>query len=317
MARALKENCKGILFEEKPDDVELTLWAETGFFQHMPLVFICAVGIAVRTVAPLIENKLLDSPVIVIDELGKHVIPILSGHYGGGNTLAKELAQAISATAVITTATDLYHGFAIDIFAKKNGLHISDKDGIKAVSSRVLQKKTIGISLEVPYVIEGEVPSDVTILQKDAAADVYVSDEVKEAFTLCPKRLVLGMGCKKEKDFTELLDFVTGVFGADELRENLYAIATVDRKEEEVGLLKLAQYFGAGFFTYTSEKLRSVKGDFPASAFVEETVGVSNVCERAAVLGAGLKERKLRLEKTTGDGMTLAAAERKELVLRF
>ena len=94
-------------------------------------MFICATGIVVRTIAPFVANKLTDSPVIVIDELGKNVIPLLSGHYGGANDIADILAKALGANLIITTATDINNLFAIDVFARDNGLKISNKDGIK------------------------------------------------------------------------------------------------------------------------------------------------------------------------------------------
>ena len=187
------------------------------------------------------------------------------------------------------------------------------------VASKTLKQEGIQITSSFPYSVEGKLPKNVEISHDSASTpiDVYLSDEAQEGFTLIPKRLVLGMGCKKNKSFEELLEFVKSEFSLEELRQNLYGIATIDVKENEVGLMKLAQFLGAKFMTYTGEELRSVEGGFPESPFVEETVGVSNVCERAAVLGAGLKERNLVLEKKTGNGMTLAAAKRSEIHLSF
>ena len=319
LAKRLKDNCPNVFFEEKPDVLELSLWVKQCFYERIPLVFICATGIAVRIIAPFVENKLSDSPVIVMDELGENVIPILSGHFGGANEIAKDLADALSANAIITTATDLHQAFSVDVFARKNGLRILDKDGIKVVASKTLKQEGIQITSSFPYSVEGNLPKNVEISHDSASVptDVYLSDEAQEGFTLIPKRLVLGMGCKKNKSFEELLEFIKSEFSLEELRQNLYGIATIDVKENEVGLMKLAQFLGAKFMTYTGEELRSVEGGFPESPFVEETVGVSNVCERAAVLGAGLKERNLVLEKKTGNGMTLAAAKRSEIHLSF
>lgn len=94
-----------------------------------------------RAIASSVNNKLKDSPVIVIDELGKFVIPILSGHMGGANELAVLLAELMNATPVITTATDINNKFAVDVFAKKCRLAIVNKDGIAKVSSKVLAGK--------------------------------------------------------------------------------------------------------------------------------------------------------------------------------
>ena len=312
----LKVGCKDLIIEEKPKDMDLSIWTKEAFEGHIPLVFICATGIAVRTIAPYVTNKLSDSPVIVIDELGKNVIPILSGHYGGANDIANTLAKALNAGLIITTATDVNNVFAIDVFARENGFKIINKDGIKDISKKVLNGGKISIKTKIDNNIVGQIPKEVEIVEK-GKADVTISDETSAGFTLIPKRLVLGMGCKKGKSFKELLTFVTCEYSIEYLRENLYAIATIDVKENEIGLIKLAQFFGAKFLTYTSKELQQVKGDFPASEFVKDTVGVSNVCERAAVLGAGLSTRNLVLEKTADNGMTLAAATRKTIDLKF
>lgn len=312
----LKAECKDLIIEEKPEDIDLSVWTKEAFECHTPLIFICATGIAVRTIAPFVTNKLSDSPVIVIDELGKNVIPILSGHYGGANDIANTLAKALNAGLIITTATDINNVFAIDVFARNNGFKIINKDGIKDISKKILNGGRISIKSKIDSTIVGQVPKEVEIIER-GKADVTISDEASASFTLIPKRLVLGMGCKKGKSFKELLTFVTCEYSIEYLREHLYGIATIDVKENEIGLIKLAQFFGAKFLTYTSEELEVVAGDYTDSEFVKDTVGVSNVCERAAVLGAGLASRDLVLEKTADNGMTLAAATRKTIELEF
>lgn len=96
----------------------LSAWAGEQMAARHALIFIGACGIAVRAIAPWIMDKLHDSPVLVADEMGKYVIPLLSGHVGGANELAVRLAGALGAIPVITTATDLHDSFAVDIFAK-------------------------------------------------------------------------------------------------------------------------------------------------------------------------------------------------------
>ena len=105
-------------------DQSIYEWSEERFKDKTPIVFVSAMGIAVRAIAPSVKNKLEDIPVIVIDEKGEYVIPVLSGHVGGANEIAKNIADAINAKAVITTATDINNAFAIDMFAKKNNLWI-------------------------------------------------------------------------------------------------------------------------------------------------------------------------------------------------
>ena len=120
-------------------DEGLSDWAKARFEEGNVLIFIGSTGIAVRAIANIVDNKLTDSPVIVIDEKGQYVISLLSGHMGGANSLCKKLAEAINAVPVITTATDIRDVWAVDVFAKKNKLNIINKNGIKRVTSKLLE----------------------------------------------------------------------------------------------------------------------------------------------------------------------------------
>ena len=277
--------------ETKPADMSLSDWTKDCFDMHLPIIFIGSTGIAVRTIAPFINSKLKDSPVIVIDELGQNVIPILSGHFGGANELSRIIGKVLSANPIITTATDINNVFAVDVFAKKNGLFITDKSLIKKVSGKALKGESIEINqTEDEIIIEG--------------------------LRLIPKRLILGIGCKKGKSFEELKAFVNSFYTDEELEENLYAIASIDVKSEEVGLVKLAEYYGVFFVTFSSEELERVSGDFEESSFVKEQVGVGNVCERSALLLAG-EDGVLVKNKVAKEGMTLAAANRTKINLAW
>ncbi|MBR5637767.1 MAG: cobalamin biosynthesis protein [Pseudobutyrivibrio sp.] len=275
--------------EAKPQEVTLSDWTKDCFDMHLPVVFIGSTGIAVRAIAPFITSKLKDSPVIVIDELGQNVIPILSGHYGGANELARLLATVLGANPIITTATDINNVFAVDVFAKKNGLLITDKTLIKKVSAKALKGEELDIN--------------------------QTDDEIIiEGLKLIPKRLILGIGCKKGKTFEELKAFVNSFYGDDELEKSLYAIASIDVKSEEVGLVKLAEFYGVPFVTFSSEELEKVQGEFDESSFVKDKVGTGNVCERSAILLAGDDGSIIR-KKVAKDGVTLAAAMRNSVYL--
>ena len=317
----LKEACGAIIFEAKDKELLLDSWTKESFEQHLPIIFIGATGIAVRTIAPFISSKLKDSPVVVVDELGQNVIPILSGHFGGANELATSIALALGAKAIITTATDINNIFAIDVFARKNGLRIVNKNGIKGISSRLLNGDDITILGKLDCSLVGEIPKQLLFKaynndESNAAKyDVIIADDIQEGFGLVPKRLVIGMGCKKGKSFEELKGFLLENYTEDYLYDNLYAIASIDVKSDELGLIKLAEFFGARFITFSAKELESINGDFSASDFVKDTVGVSNVCERAAVKAADLGDRILEREKIAKDGMTMAAALRQKIEL--
>ena len=103
------------------------------------MIFVSSVGLAVREVAPHLKSKATDPAVLVLDELGQYVIPVLSGHIGGANELAKALAASLGAQAVITTATDINGRFSVDAWAVQNGCAIASLPLAKAVSAAVLE----------------------------------------------------------------------------------------------------------------------------------------------------------------------------------
>lgn len=278
------------VFEVLTDEVSPQDFVKESFRLHIPLLFISSAGIAVRLIAPYVKDKLYDPPVIVIDEAGRFVIPLLSGHYGGGYDIAEGLAKSLQATLVDTSASDVRKTFAVDVFAKRNGYFISDNDHelIKKVNAAALN---------------GESPE---ILK--------CSDGILEVngLKLYPKKLCLGMGCKKGKSFSELKAYINQFYDDETLHRELYAIATVDRKADEVGLLTLAAFYGAYFFVFTKEELSAVTYyGLSSSDFVKETVGVDNVCERAALLLSGGSEPIL--PKQAENGITLAAAKRSDI----
>ena len=129
-------------FENGPKLSEATAkW----FHQADALIFIAATGIAVRCIAPFVQDKFRDPAVLVMDENGKFVISLMSGHAGGANRLCGLLAETVGAQPVITTATDGRGLFAVDVFSAENGLQISDRTIAKQISARVLAGETLGI----------------------------------------------------------------------------------------------------------------------------------------------------------------------------
>lgn len=125
----------------------VSVWAGEQMAAHHALVFVGACGIAVRAIAPWITDKLHDSPVLVMDEQGQYVIPLLSGHVGGANELAVRLAEELGAVPVITTATDLHGSFAVDLFAKRNDLWIHNRRGLPGCRQKYWQAR----KLPCPY----------------------------------------------------------------------------------------------------------------------------------------------------------------------
>ena len=325
LAKKLFDHWQEMLPQYKAKNVALEEWTKDCFDRHLPILFIGACGIAVRVIAPFVKDKLTDGAVMVADERGRFVIPLLSGHAGGANALSVAMAERLQATPVLTTATDVEGLFSVDVFARENGLRIINREGIRAVSGKLLRGERVSISWEegveadaLEKMPEGlirlpfEEPGvDVRIITREKRKHL---DGKEQALLLVAKEWVLGIGCKKGKTAAELRSFLEENL-SKEWAENTCAIASIDLKAKEEGLWELAQYEHLPFFTFPAETLQTVKGDFAESAFVLETTGVGNVCERAALCAAGADGELIR-EKVAGQGMTLAVAKRK-VKLRF
>lgn len=288
-------------------------WTKEQMEERNALLFIGACGIAVRAVAPYLEDKLHDGPVLVMDERGTYVIPILSGHVGGANELARYLSEKTGAVPVITTATDINDKFAVDLFAKENDLSIVNKEGIAEVSAKVLAGEEITVSAEPGY--DSGLPEGVRVEAYPPMrhVDILITSEENvhdAAILLRPKEYAIGLGCKKGKRVDEIEEFVVR-----KLKEcgisttQIFALSSISLKSKEQGIIRWCRKERIPFVTYTVEELQAVEGDFTKSSFVQAQVGVDNVCERAALKACG-EGGQLVCEKCAGNGITFALAKR-------
>ena len=298
----------------------LSSWAGEQMAAHHALVFIGACGIAVRAIALWITDKLHDSPVLVMDEQGQYVIPLLSGHVGGANELAARLAGELGAIPVITTATDLHGSFAVDLFAKRNDLWIRNREGIARVSAKVLAGEEITMSVETGHLAADEaIPAGIRLCAypPEEKVDVLIADGMEETLQreavrllLQPKKYILGVGCKKGTDSVKLETFLRKILEEKGIAiEQIAALASIDVKKEERCLLEFSEKYRIPFQTYSAQELQAVPGTFHGSDFVKAQVGVDNVCERAAMKAAGTGGQ-ICLGKQAQDGMTVAVAEK-------
>lgn len=289
-----------------PGASSLAEWTAESFPRREALIFVGAAGIAVRAVAPHLSGKAEDPAVLCLDEEGRFVIPLLSGHLGGANALARRVAELTGGTAVITTATDLSGAFAVDLWAKKQGLHVLQPERIRRVSAAVLRGEEL--RMFCPWPIAGEPPAPLRLCSSAAEADVLVSfrREETEALQLVPRVLTLGIGCRRgisaEALEARFRDFCAG---RGVCPQAIARAASIELKRDEEGLLRFCAAHGWTPDFHTAEQLRAAAGDFTGSGFVEAQTGVDNVCERAAVLCGGTLAEK----KYASGGVTFALAE--------
>ena len=293
----------------------LSTWTEEHFSTNDALIFIGAIGIALRAIAPYIKTKTKDPAVVVVDELGQFSIPILSGHIGGANELALRISEILNAIPVITTATDINKVFAVDTWAKSQGLHILNPECIKLVSSKLLKGESVHIKSD--YAIQGNLPKNVylnDLEDSNAGYDAIIThkdlenERKNDTLLLVPQIITVGIGCRKDISFEAVESSILNILKSENYHIlSINALASIDKKANEKGILEFAKKYDLPFNTYSAEELNSLEGDFTKSEFVKSVVEVDNVCERSAIMESNGKLIR-RKDTCDGAGVTVALA---------
>ena len=291
----------------------LSTWTSMHFAADDALLFVGASGIAVRAIAPHVRDKFTDPAVVSVDEAGRFAVPLLSGHVGGANDLARAVAGITGGQAVVSTATDVNNLFAVDEWAMRNGLTIVERSIAKEVSAALLDGRAVGFRAD--FDLDWDLPQGVT--DGDAEIGFVVSlDEADGPFRhtlhLVPRVVTVGVGCRRGTDAEVLRQAVFDALGEAHVSPlAVSTLASIDVKQDEPAIRALALSEKWNLKFYSAEELAAVPGEFSSSEFVERTVGVGNVCERAACAeGAALI-----MGKQAGDGVTVALACRSPKVV--
>jgi cobalt-precorrin 5A hydrolase len=284
---------------------ELRTWTIEHFESDDALVFIGAAGIAVRAIAPHLKSKTCDPAVLVIDEHGKFVIPVLSGHIGGANRLALSVSKLLQALPVITTATDCNSVFAVDTWACEKGIRIINPEKIKWVSARLLAGEYV--YLKSFFHVDGKLPEGLVLTEDEYDVILTVKTRGrKDALRLVPPILTLGIGCQRGITADALEEAFELILKKGNChQEAVFQAASIDLKANEPGLLEFCRRHNLPVKMFSAAELDQVKGRFSSSEFVKKTTGVDNVCERSAVLAGG---GELFVKKNAGNGITMALA---------
>lgn len=285
-------------------------WTAEAFGRCGALIFVGAAGIAVRLIALHIRHKASDPAVVVVDEAGRFVIPILSGHLGGGNALASRLSALLGAVPVITTATDVNGVFAVDDWARRTGCRVDNPERIKEISAALLRGEEVFWVCDFPR--EGKLPAGLAEAGEGPLGVSVSLDGDKNPFErtlrLIPRIVTVGVGCRRGAAPESLKSLVYALLEDRGVSPRaVEAVTSIDLKREEPAVLKLAEELGVPAFFYSAEALAAVPGVFTASQRVKRLAGVDNVCERSAVLHSG---GEAICPKTLGDGVTASLALR-------
>ena len=297
-------------------------------------VFVISVGAVVRLVAPLLKNKKVDPAVICVDDAARFSICVLSGHVGRGNELTGRVARALGALPVITTASDVIGTLTVDILGRELGWTLDDMDrnvtrGCAAVvnTTQVLFVQETGepsfwpeaqpLPAGVTYAtsLEGVDPAayEILLIASDRDLERAAPAAFANAVVYRPKSLVLGLGCDRGADPAMVargVDLLLREHGLS--AKSVKAIATVDKKVDEVAFLALSKARGWPLVTYTAEQLDGVPGIENPSEMVKQHVGTRGVAEPAALLAAGASSlvvpKRVYTEPGAGRSMTFAVA---------
>lgn len=295
------------------------------FRQYRAHIFVGAAGIAVRAVAPHLEHKSTDPAVIVCDEAGAFAVSLLSGHWGGGNDLARRVAEVTGGQAVITTATDVRRLPALDVLAREAGCVVLDWDKVKHVNAALLRGEPVRVfdPLRVLDLPEGaELLHRVEHLPHDDDALVTTADwravpPAENRLRLAVPALHAGVGCRRGVGAEEIVTALEATFQASGLEIKALAdMASVSAKEDEAGLLEAARRLGVPVRFFSPEELADAPVLTP-SAMAAQLFGVDSisVCEGAALLAAGGDEATLLVPKERHEARVTVAVAVAEAML--
>lgn len=271
---------------------------EKNLLKYDTFLFITASGIAVRTIAPFIKSKDKDPAVLTMDEEGNFIISLLSGHLGGANEAAKILGEITGAVPVISTASDVSGKIAVDTIAMKMNGKLESLESAKKVTSLIVAGKEVDI--KVPENMENENPQGVILISNRKNIEIA---------KIIPQNIVVGIGCKKNKEAEKIIDAVKDSFEKLNLcEESIRVFATVDIKENEVGIIGTAEYFGKELKIISREDIQKIENNFETSQFVKKSIGVGAVSAPCAFI-AGKGRGKFLAEKLKYEGITISIFE--------
>lgn len=288
------------------------------------LVLVMPVGVAVRTVAPLLADKETDPGVIALDELGRFAVSLVGGHRGGANELARDIARLLGARAVVTTASDARDLPALDLLGRDEGWVVATPAALTSVSAALVNDGRVGVFQEagsrawlsapeaaalhfVATLAELAAPSfDAGVAITPRLPETLPAPVREKSVIYHPPCLSVGAGCARGVSVDEVAAAVAGTLAAAGLaRAAVRELASIDVKRDEEGLLAFARQAQLPLQFFTAAQLNEVTAPNPSEA-VRLAVGARGVAEPAALLAAGATA--LLVEKQVRGRVTVAVA---------
>jgi len=271
------------------------------FAAGVPIVGVCASGILIRAVAPLLSDKTTEPPVVSVSDDGGVVVPLLGGHRGA-NRLARQIADALGGDAAVTTAGDVAIGVALD--EPPAGYRLHNPEDAKGVMAALLAGGGVTFTDEELFDVTLPEGGDVEILVTEAASEGNASKLVYH-----PQRFTLGLGCARNADTEEMWEHVQGALHAADVAPGAVAcVASIDLKADEPAIIAVAARLGVPLRVFTAAELEAEAGRLAnPSDVVFAEVGCHGVSEGAALAAAGA-DAELSVAKSKTANTTCALA---------
>jgi cobalt-precorrin 5A hydrolase/precorrin-3B C17-methyltransferase len=271
------------------------------FAAGVPVVGVCAAGILVRAVAPLLADKRVEPPVVAVADDGSVVVPLLGGHRGA-NRIAGEVAAALGSVSAVTTAGDVALGVALD--APPAGYRLHNPEDAQGVMAELLAGGGVVWSDEALFDVSLPEGDDVELLVTEAEGEGSATRLVYH-----PQRFALGLGCARNADPAEMWEHVQGALHAADVAQGAVAcVASIDLKADEPAIIEVAARLGVPLRLFTATELEAEAGRLAnPSEVVFKEVGCHGVSEGAALAASG-KDGELSVEKSKTANTTCALA---------
>lgn len=290
----------------------------TLFKNYKGIILVISLGAVVRMIAPILKDKKTDPGVVVIDDKGENVISVLSGHLGGANELTKEVAAALDANPIITTASDVQKTIPVDLFGQRFGWVWDSSEKLTPVSASVVNEEHVAIVQESGernwWTYDSPLPEQIklypsiedAIRAKPDGALVVTHRLLKETenrilqngIVYRPKVIALGIGCNRGTSSVEIEQVIIDTL--EELAisvKSVKAICTISIKKDEIGLLDVVRKYGWEFVYYEPDELNQAKIESPSDTVFKYT-GAYGVSEPAVRIYTGAEQLELVKKKS-------------------
>lgn len=281
------------------------------FLAGRPIIGVCAAGVLVRLLAPLLRDKTTEPPVIAVAEDGSVVVPLLGGHHGA-NDLAQQIAEVLGGVAAVTTSGDLRFGVALD--DPPAGYRLAAPERAKPVMARLLEGEAVRLAGYAPWLNDSKLP-----FGDDAALTLRVAEEVApedpDVLVYHPATLALGLGCERNCPPEELVGLVRETLAESGFAPESLAVAvSLDLKMDEPAMAAVSEAFGVPLRFFDAGRLEEETPRLSQpSDIVYREVGCHGVSEAAALAAAG-PEGALVVTKRKSRRATSAIARSVDLI---